>query len=449
MVTCGVFLPAGNVSLTISFVYGFNLVEERTTLWEELVHISSTTPVSSHPWAVLGDFNQIMRSSQHSDHQSRDIDISGMDEMNLALQDAELFEAQAKGLIFSWWNCSDGHTISKKIDHALINQQWATDFPDAYAEFLDPKQSDHTPIWFCVPSLKRLISRPFQFFHHVIDHPEYCDVVRQSWQCNQVSGLNQFKVLKSLKALKPALRRLNKRYYSGISQHVKIVESQLDELHRTILSAPTPELAREEHLIRAKWRLLSKAEEKFYRQRSRVKWMHLGNRNTEFFHKTVSVRLNRNHIHFLQDQSGRRISGDSDLKSYAAAYFEEILGTTSMPESPCSTSVLTDILSFCCSDIHKLSLIKAVSVEEITSTVFALSLDKCPGPDGYSVEFFRASWSIVGSDIVAAVQEFFRNGRLLKDFNTTKIALIPKFPEACKLGDYRPISCCNLVYKII
>ncbi|CAH8280760.1 unnamed protein product, partial [Arabidopsis lyrata] len=270
-----------------------------------------------------------------------------------------------------------------------------------------------------------------------------------SWQCNQVSGSNQFKVLKSLKALKPALRRLNKRHFSGISQRVKIVESQLDELHRTILSAPTPELAREEHLIRAKWRLLSKAEEKFYRQRSRVKWMHLGDRNTEFFHKTVSVRLNRNHIHFLQDQSGRRISGDSDLKSHAAAYFEEILGTTSMPESPCSTSVLADLLSFRCSDIHKLSLIKAVSDEEITSTVFALPLDKCPGPDGFSVEFFRASWSIVGSDIVAAVQEFFRNGRLLKDFNTTKIALIPKFPEACKLGDYRPISCCNLVYKII
>lgn len=38
------------------------------------------------------------------------------------------------------------------------------------------------------------------------------------------------------------------------------------------------------------------------------------------------------------------------------------------------------------------------------------------------------------------VQEFFQNGRLLKDFNATIIALVPKNSEACMLGDYRPIS---------
>lgn len=53
------------------------------------------------------------------------------------------------------------------------------------------------------------------------------------------------------------------------------------------------------------------------------------------------------------------------------------------------------------------------------------------------------------SDIIAAIGEFFRNGRLLKDLNTTTIVLIPKSAEACRLQDYRPISCCNIVYKVI
>lgn len=78
-----------------------------------------------------------------------------------------------------------------------------------------------------------------------------------------------------------------------------------------------------------------------------------------------------------------------------------------------------------------------------------MPMNKSPGPDGYSVEFFRASWDIVGEDIIGAVREFFRNGKLLKDMNTTAIALIPKKPEACSLSDYRPISCCNVVYKLI
>lgn len=78
-----------------------------------------------------------------------------------------------------------------------------------------------------------------------------------------------------------------------------------------------------------------------------------------------------------------------------------------------------------------------------------MPLNKSQGPIGYSVEFIRASWDTVGSNVVQAVREFFRNGRLLKDLNTTAIALIPKKSEACKLGDYRTISCCNIFYKVI
>lgn len=168
-----------------------------------------------------------------------------------------------------------------------------------------------------------------------------------------------------------------------------------------------------------------------------------------FFHRSLTQRLNRNHIHFFKDQNGRIITVDSEIKSHATAYFEEIIGCTNLPQSPCSVSLLANLLPFRCSDLQKLDLEKTVSAEEIIATVFAMPLNKCPGPDGYSVEFFRSSWSIVGTDVIAAVLEFFRNGRLMKDFNTTKIALIPKFPEACRLEDYRPISCCNLVYKII
>jgi len=41
------------------------------------------------------------------------------------------------------------------------------------------------------------------------------------------------------------------------------------------------------------------------------------------------------------------------------------------------------------------------------------------------------------------------NGKVLATFNTTCIALIPKFEYLFILGDFRPISLCNYVYKII
>lgn len=81
----------------------------------------------------------------HSNSQDLEVDVSGMENLNLATQKAEIFEAQYKGLFFTWWNNQEATPISKKINHALINQEWANKFPDGYAEFLEPHQSDHAP----------------------------------------------------------------------------------------------------------------------------------------------------------------------------------------------------------------------------------------------------------------------------------------------------------------
>ena len=51
--------------------------------------------------------------------------------------------------------------------------------------------------------------------------------------------------------------------------------------------------------------------------------------------------------------------------------------------------------------------------------------------------------------MVDIVQSFFRTKYLLKELNSTFIVLIPKQKGANSFGDSRPISLCNLVYKII
>ncbi|CAL9217550.1 unnamed protein product [Arabidopsis halleri] len=75
--------------------------------------------------------------------------------------------------------------------------------------------------------------------------------------------------------------------------------------------------------------------------------------------------------------------------------------------------------------------------------------NKAPGPDGFSVEYLWEAWDVVGNDIVEAVQDFFSTGHLPKYFNATAITLIPKVPGADTIPQFRPISCCTTVYKII
>lgn len=376
-------------------------------------------------------------------------DDSGMDEANLALQDAQFFEAQAKGLPFTWRNCQDDNPMSTKMDHAFINQEWATSSPDSFADFLDPSQSDHTPCLFQMPAMRRQVVKPFKFFHNVIDHPEYAETVNESWNFGQITGTDQYKLVCFLKLLKRSLRRINKRHFSGISQRVKAQKDRVDKLQRLLLTSPNVATARAEHAERDKLNILFKAEEKFYRQRSQVRWAAVEDRNTPFYHRVVSQHASRNHIHFLKDGNDNMLYVVDDIKSHAANYFQGILRSTDLLVSSASTDELQSLLPFCCSELQQNYLKREVTAAEIKAMLFSMPLNKSPGPNGYSVEFIRASWETVGEDIINAVREFFRNGRLLKDMNTTTIALIPKKPHASSLGDYRPISCCNIVYKLI
>ena len=51
--------------------------------------------------------------------------------------------------------------------------------------------------------------------------------------------------------------------------------------------------------------------------------------------------------------------------------------------------------------------------------------------------------------MVDFVKEFFVSGRFVKSINHTFIVLIRKKEEPDGLDDFRPISLCNFIYKVI
>ena len=89
------------------------------------------------------------------------------------------------------------------------------------------------------------------------------------------------------------------------------------------------------------------------------------------------------------------------------------------------------------------------SDDEIKNALFSIPDDKSPGIDGYSSYFFKKSWNILGMDLIDAIKDFFRSGKLLKEINVTAITLIPKAKCPAFIGDFRPIAYCSVVYKII
>nr|GEZ64386.1 hypothetical protein [Tanacetum cinerariifolium] len=101
-------------------------------------------------------------------------------------------------------------------------------------------------------------------------------------------------------------------------------------------------------------------------------------------------------------------------------------------------------------DEEKLLFFKSkISDEEIKNVMFSIYSNKAPGPDGFSSLFFKKAWSIVGKDVCIAVKYFFDNGKIPREINSTIISLVPKILTPNKVTDFRPIACCNVLYKCI
>ncbi|GKD14193.1 hypothetical protein Tco_1198600 [Tanacetum coccineum] len=101
------------------------------------------------------------------------------------------------------------------------------------------------------------------------------------------------------------------------------------------------------------------------------------------------------------------------------------------------------------SELDASLMVKDFTDKEIKDVMFGIDDNRSLGPDGYSAKFFKKGWSIMGKDICNSIMEFFSTGKILGEINATIISLVPMLPTPFKVLDFKPIACCNVVYKCI
>ena len=74
---------------------------------------------------------------------------------------------------------------------------------------------------------------------------------------------------------------------------------------------------------------------------------------------------------------------------------------------------------------------------------------RAPGSDGMPPLFFQTFWSDIGLDVSEAVLSCLNSGTILKSINHTFLTLIPKVKNPEIVAQFRPISLCNVIYKIL
>ncbi|KAF7807491.1 Transposon TX1 uncharacterized [Senna tora] len=101
------------------------------------------------------------------------------------------------------------------------------------------------------------------------------------------------------------------------------------------------------------------------------------------------------------------------------------------------------------SPADSLNMLREVTKAEVWEAVKYMKAFKAPGPDGFQPFFFKKYWDTLGDVVFNLVRKAFSDGTFDPTICETLIVLIPKEDTPTRITQFRPISLCNVIYKII
>jgi hypothetical protein len=167
-----------------------------------------------------------------------------------------------------------------------------------------------------------------------------------------------------------------------------LIKERVDELKALETTAEGGGLSEEERerkrqLCRDLERALLQ-EEISWRQKSRIKWLKVGDKCTKFFHLMANSIKRHNTIDSLLID-GVLSSNPVAIRGHAANHFEPMFAE-SMSWRPRLGDLEFETLSE-----EEAALLEAPFLEkEVKDVIFGMDGDKAPGPDGFSLAFFQA-----------------------------------------------------------
>uniref|UniRef100_A0A803NGI9 Reverse transcriptase domain-containing protein n=1 Tax=Cannabis sativa TaxID=3483 RepID=A0A803NGI9_CANSA len=316
---------------------------------------------------------------------------------------------------FTWAkNRKNPTALKERLDWCLINKKWTDVFSMPKLIHLDYFGSDHRALLVNpFPSATTDPIQPrrsrFRFEKMWLSDAECAEIISTTWQMQSDCDLSS------------NLHINTKKCCEEPSSDAQLEKSILDDL-------------------------LAK-EEQYWQQRSRIEWLKSGDRNTKFFHTKASARNSTNKIKSLKDTNGNLVTDREGITNIISHYFQDLF-TASEEDHWALSHVLSTIPTTIHEDQNDF-LLRDFTKEDVYSALKSMASDKSPGLDGMSAMFYHHHWHIVGNLVSSVVLHILNENGDPTTFNKTLLTLIPKVTAETTMKDFRPISLCNVIYKLV
>ncbi|CAL2271912.1 unnamed protein product [Prunus armeniaca] len=270
-------------------------------------------------------------------------------------------------------------------------------------------------------------------------HEKFQEFIAPIWELSPGSTLE-----KSCALVEP-LKQWNRSTFGHIKQKKARILARLAGIQKALCHGPNDSLNNLETVLIEEFNGILDQEAIFWHKKSRVKSLQEGDRNTKFFHMSTIIRRRKNKIDRLKNDAGIWVDEADGIKYLAMNYFSDLFSPAHVPTSRFAIPNL-----FPCIDSGELaSLVTTIDLEEIKASLFSIGGIKALGRDGFPALFYEKHWNTCANDIFKLVDQGFKEYRIPEGLNSTLITLVPKVDNSTSMIQFRPISLCCTLYKVI
>ncbi|KAJ0575381.1 putative RNA-directed DNA polymerase [Helianthus annuus] len=339
---------------------------------------------------------------------------------------------------------SDHESIKfSKLDRILVCDKFMGRWPLASLKVLKKGYSDHCPVVLCCAN-KDFGPPPFKFYNSWIGKKEL-DLIVQNHVGLTLEGVKGDLVLTTvLKRIKSDIKKWRILCRANEEKEEQEILKVVENLESMAEVATLNDGERKLRIaLRQKLKSIEIARVKDLKQKARLKWVKLGDENTAFFHKIINFNKARNRVNGLLI-GGVWVSEPTAIKEEFRKWFKKQFSEPIRRRPSFADSGLPKI-----SNEQATALVSCFSYDEIWSALKDCDGGKAPGPDGFTIKFYKRFWEHIKPAILAMLTDFHATGEISFGCNPSFVALIPKVSDPQNFGDYRPISLISSMYKIL
>ncbi|KAK3200122.1 hypothetical protein Dsin_023537 [Dipteronia sinensis] len=382
--------------------YGHPERSQRHHSWTLLRRLAG---MSCLPWVCMGDFNEVLCDDEKLGGSSKR--WREMSDFREALADANLEDMGFMGAKFTWSNKRDvASSVLGRLDRGLCNKGFRSLCSRFVIRHMEFWGSAHRPHVLECPDATNVYnpvkkSRRFFFEECWTKDSECKEIVDLVWRDKGYNCKIQ-SVLNNIDRCGRLLNEWNARKRKHLQQNLHAKREALRKACRGDVPIPWKDI------------------------------------------KLLESRLDE----VLETEEGGtwRDSKD-DLETIVGQYFS-VLFSSNHPTKLDMGKVFEGIRPKLDNTISRF-LDSTFTGEEVRRAVFDMYPTKVPGSDGLPAIFFQKYWDSIGLSVVETCLCVLNEGASVKEMNNTVISLIPKIKNPIRISDYRPISLCNVIYKII